>query len=176
MSSVFFRKITKAKWNNQLHSDAKFHNIISADAVTSCLRTSSNQLSVWKVANIADAILALAVVADTIVSIDIVSIEEAFFNSKSLIVQQSIAESNPVIDLRECHYNIEELNYDSLGIVSKELASNISNNKDYIVRYTVKQIKQIIKDALDAKRVALSDLKPELKEKILQDNFFKSSL
>lgn len=174
MESVFFRKITKSKWNNQLQSDEKLHNIISADAVTSCLRTSSNQLSVWKVAKIDDAILALAVVADTIVSIDIVSIKETFFHSRSLIVQQSIAESNPVKTLREYHYNIEELNYDSLGIVSKELASKISQNKDYIVRYTVKQIKQIIKDALDAKKLILTDLKPELQEKILQDSFFKS--
>lgn len=162
------RKVTKSKWNNQLSDDADLNLVITADAITGCLRTKLNTLSIWKVENVDDAILALASMNDSIVPIDYIVLSEAFFEKNSIKIENIIAESNPVEELREKHYDIIELNYESLGLLSREIASNIASDKmNYIKRCKPKEVKEILQKAITDGKLKLEDLSPNLKEKLL---------
>ena len=58
--SLLVRKINRAKW---LQTDIAHGDDISADAITNCMKTTSNRLSVWEVeseARIEEAALAIA--------------------------------------------------------------------------------------------------------------------
>ena len=165
--SKIVRKVTKAKWNNQLSDDTELNSIISADAITGCLKTKSNTLSIWKVEKENDAILALASMNDSIVPIDYIVIEEKFFEENNILVKNIIAESNPVKELQDKHYDIQNLDYDSLGKISKEIASNIvSNKKEYIKRCKALKVKEILLEAISNDKVKLEDLNENLQKKL----------
>jgi len=164
----FIRKVTKAKWNNQLSEDSNLNSIISADAITGCLRTKSNTLSIWNVDDVDDAILALASVNDSIVPIDYIVIDDEFFHKTGVTIKNVIAESNPVESLREKHFDIINLDYNSLGLISKEIANGIILEKNkYISRCNATNVKKILKDAISTKRIKLEELNSNLQSKLL---------
>lgn len=166
MSNLFVRKITKTKWKNQLSDDNSIQTIISADAVTSCLRTDKDTLSIWNVKDEKDAVLALAAVNTSISVIDIVIFEKNFFDSNNIVITNKKA-SNPVRDLEELHYDIECLDYEKLGILANYIANNTIENKEFIKRFTVGEIKDILKKAVEEDRIDVNDLDSNLKSKII---------
>ncbi len=161
MSNLLARKVTKSKWDNQLDSSTGRRHIISADTITSCLRTSGNTLSVWNVDDIGDAVLALACVNTSLSSIDIIILEKDFFNNINIDVE-NIPAKTPVEDLINKHCDIVDLDYDKLGIISKEIANKISENASFITRYTKKTVTNIIKKAIQDKRITIDMLNEEL--------------
>lgn len=161
------RKVTKAKWNNQLENNDSLNLIISADAITSCLRTTSNTLSIWKVENIDDAILALASVNDNIVPIDYIVLDDEFFESLGIEIKNVVSESNPVKDLREKHFDAINLDYCSLVLISEKIALNIVRDKqNYIKRCSTKKVKEILLTAIREHKLQLEDLNDKLQQKL----------
>lgn len=70
------RKFTRSKWGNPVPAD---YSNLNADAVTSCLRTTRNTLSVWRIENekeLDQAILAIAGTLERLQTFDIVSLDE----------------------------------------------------------------------------------------------------
>ena len=161
----FVRKINKSKWNNQLSGSEDEKKIIGADAITNCLKTTSNTLSIWNVDNIEDAVIALAATRDTIAAIDIIVFDESFFEDNDIKIKQ-IKANNPIKDLEDFHYDIVELEFWKLGIISEEIAINASTNKTYIQRYTASTIKRLLKDAIKSDRCEVSELHPSLIAKV----------
>jgi hypothetical protein len=164
---VIVRKVTKAKWNNQLTEDNELNLVISADAITGCLRTKSNTLSIWNVDNEKDAILALASMNDSIVPIDYIIFDNSFFSANQIDIKNVVSQSNPVEGLRDKHYDIVNLDYESLGKVSKEIASKIVlDKKNYIKRYKANDVKELLKEAISTKKLKIEDLNHNLQKKL----------
>lgn len=164
MSIKYIRKITKSRWNNQLNGDAAIKDIIPADTIVYCLKTEGNTLSIWEVEEVEDAILALASVSNSISTMDVISFEKSFFDEKEIDIENKIATSNPVVDLQKKHYDIINLNYNTLGDVANNIASQAKEDEKNIKRYTIGDIKKIMKKAIEEGRLDVRTLHENLQK------------
>lgn len=160
----FVRRVTKSKWENQL---AKLNNIISADAITSCLKTKDNEMSVWSVDNIEDAILALASTNTSIATVDVVELDAKRLNHLRFKVHQKNART-PAEQLNDKHYDIVELDYTALGVIANEIASETTKNSDYIKRYSASAVKKILKNAITEGKIKLDALDENLRKHLIE--------
>lgn len=152
---LLVRKINRTKWNN-VDEDVF---LLSSDAISSCLRTKSNTLSVWRInseTEIDEAVLAIISNGDNIETIDVVVLDGEFLVKAS--VEQEFTEGNtPVIDLRQNHVDLKNLNYFKIGLVAEHIIQRIKFEK--VKRYTKKELKSILKKAIEQERLKMEDLK-----------------
>ena len=160
MNNRLARKVSMSKWNNQIENKSK---VVSADAITSCLKTKDNTLSVWCVENVEDAVLALACVNTSISPIDILEFTKERLGEISIEIS-AVKATNPVADLVNKHYDIINLNYNSLGIIANEIANETIKNSTFITRYSKPKVKKIIEQAITDGRVNVVDLPDNLQK------------
>jgi hypothetical protein len=89
MMSLLVRKIDKGKW---LQTNISGGEDVSADAVTNCLRTKGNALSVWGVeteAEIDEAVLAIVTGHQHLETIDVVSLSPEHLAVNGIDYQQT---------------------------------------------------------------------------------------
>ncbi|MDR3160322.1 MAG: hypothetical protein LBU28_01755 [Spirochaetaceae bacterium] len=158
---LLIRKIEEQKWrqNDILHGAE-----VSADAITGCLRTYQNTLSLWKVESeeeINDAVLAIVSFFDKADTIDIVKIDPALLEEKSLKYEPSIGKTAYTY-FENRHFDLIELSYKKLGFVADVIVSCLRNNKNQ--RFYRKEIKNLIREGLDTGKIDKKDLKPKLIE------------
>ena len=157
------RKINKAKW---YQIDIQTENDVKADAITNCLKTTKNNLSVWRIEsedNLHEAILALVANQDHLDTIDVVILEESTLLDYKLNIVASPGDT-PVESLIGAHRDISDLTYTKLGIVKDHIVERIRNDK--IKRYTVGALKKILKEAIKKGILKKNDLKESIKNKI----------
>ena len=161
---LLVRKIEKAKW---MQNDIVSGEDISADAITNCLKTKENNLSVWKVDtenNVEQAILAIAASAQHIETIDVVLISPEYLTQKDVDYSQSEIPV-PVEDLINIHYDICKVTYKKLGIIAYHIADKIREQK--IIRFTVGRLKGILKEAIEEGRLDIENLSYDVRKKII---------
>lgn len=168
------RKFTLSKWS-------ELENSVCADGVTYCLRTSGNTLSFWKSVDlddksIEDIVLAFVANGDKIERIDIILLEEDFFAKNDIGIEETDGNTK-VDDLVKTHRDVVSLNIKKLEILSLEMLSLVKeftriDNEEEIERYkkirrfTVDEIKAIIKKAIDDGRVTEEGLSAKLLAKL----------
>jgi len=160
---LLVRKINKAKW---YQLDIEKDNNVSADAVTNCLKTTKNTLSVWRIeseADLDDAVLALAANQDHLDTIDVVILEESSLIDYNLNIVASPGET-PVEYLIDAHRDIANLTFLDLGKVKDHIVERIRKQK--MKRYTVGSLKSLLKDAIQKGLLTKDDLKKSVKDKI----------
>jgi hypothetical protein len=160
---MLVRKINKAKW----FSDGRVIGDPSADAMTNCLRTTQNTLSVWQInseTEIEDAVLAIVSGQDHLETMDIVMLEDDYV-IKCEICTEETEGLTPVSDLRNKHRDLTSLNYWTMGMVAYHIIENIKKDKSQ--RFTEAKLKKIIKDAIAANRLKLADLKEAIQKKVI---------
>jgi hypothetical protein len=153
------RKVEKAKWLQKPITDGAE---VSADAITNCLKTKSNTISVWEISeekHINDAILALASGADHIDTIDVVLLPRRSVIDAGLFLE-SIPGITPAQDLINSHRNISDLDYTSLGVLKNIIVDEFK--KDRVIRYTRKQLITLIRNAITTGRLIRTSLKPDV--------------
>lgn len=163
--SFLIRKITRSKWPRENY-ESLTSNDISADAVTSCLRTTRNTLSTWEVSStqeINEAILALVSGFERIDTIDIVIIEKQELLDKGFELINTPG-LTPVVDLVETHIDISSLNYASIGGFSEIMIECLKSEK--VLRYNKKKLINILEEAIKAGRVEKEKLKDGVLEKL----------
>ncbi|WP_421827061.1 hypothetical protein [Larkinella sp.] len=159
--SLLVRKIARSKWYN------KKQNIdidTPADAISSCLRTQNNTLSVWRIedeSEVKEAILAIISNQDQLDTIDIVILKETYLSENSIQIETTKGET-PVKELVNIHRDLSQLTYSKLGIIAKHITDQEATFK----RITVKDSKQIILEAIEKKRLSIDDLKVKVRMKI----------
>lgn len=161
--SFLVRKINKAKW---YQIDIMESNDITADAITNCLRTTKNTLSVWHIETEDDlekAVLAIVANQEHLDTIDVVILDEPSLNEYNLNIVTSPGET-PVASLIEAHRDIAELTFIKLGHVKDHIVQRIRSQK--MKRYTVGSLKKILSDAIANGLIQKEDLKESLREKI----------
>jgi len=151
---LLVRKINRSKWNNADEDIFK----LSSDAITSCLRSSRNTLSVWKIEsenNLDEAVLALISNFQKLESIDIVTLDGDYL-IKAMVEQEQTEGITPISDLVDSHYDLKNLNYYKIGIVAEHIIQRIRLNK--VKRYTINELKIILKKAIEQDRLKIEDL------------------
>jgi hypothetical protein len=161
--SFLVRKINKAKWYqiNIMESDD-----VSADAITNCLKTTKNTLSVWHIETEADlekAVLAIVANQDHLDTIDVVILDEPSLNNYNLNIVASPGET-PVLSLIEAHRDIAELSFTKLGQVKEHIVQRIRNQK--LKRFTVSSLKKILTNAINEGILKKEDLNESIQQKI----------
>ena len=160
--SLLIRKINRNKWLQV----AKAPDDVSADAITGCMRTRRNTLSVWEVPDenkIDEAVLAIVSVGDHLEAIDVVQIDREYLEENEIDCIQTKGRTL-VEDLVDTHIDLSNLAYKELGIIAYHIANQFDENK--VIRYTKAATKKILIDAIREKRLEADNLKNSIREKL----------
>lgn len=162
MMSLLIRKINRNKW---LQVDNPPDDI-SADAITGCMRTQRNTLSVWEVPDenkIDEAVLAIVSAGDHLETVDVVQIDREYLGENEIDCIQTKGRTL-VEDLADTHIDLSNLAYKELGIIAYHIADKFRQGK--VERYTAGRIKGLLKDAIQKKRLEITDLGDSISEKL----------
>lgn len=161
--SLVVRKIEYNKWLQNKVLDGEQP---SADAITNCIRTYRNTLSVWLIndsTELEEAVLAIVSQFDHIDAVDFLVIEAPMLREKALELEcnQGITPYAAFVDK---HCDIVNLDYTALGCVAKVVVESI--RRSYRERFTRSQLKKILQEGIDRGKIRLEDLKESLQRKL----------
>jgi hypothetical protein len=156
------RQIQKGNWVNVDDNIFK----LSSDVLTSALKTQKDTLSVWQINSendLDEAVLAIVSNFKVLESIDVVILDGVYL-LKANVEQEQTNGRTPVTDLINSHYDLKKLDYYTLGLVAEHIIQRVKINK--IKRYSIKDLKTILKKAISDNRLKLEDLKESVAELI----------
>jgi hypothetical protein len=168
------RKINRNKWHAISHDGL---TDIQADAITGCLRTQSNELSVWQCdttrSDVSEIVLALTLV-DSKSRIDkmyIVLLDKNHIESDGINLKTTSG-NTLVEDLKPRHRDITDLTMTKLCILAKLVSTQVENYDGQesavtscLHSFTKTQVANIIRNAINSGRVN----KDQLSESIQKD-------
>lgn len=160
---MLVRKINLAKWRTCVSNT--YHEI-PADAITICMKTSQNRLSVWHIKTddeLKGAVLALAATFDRLDAIDVVVLEEDRLSESGLTIEQTDSYT-PVRNLAHTHRDICNLTYSKLGLVAGFILERVQGDEVY--RFTRTQLKQLVSDAIRQGLVDRQDLSEKVRQSL----------
>ncbi|MBS1774732.1 MAG: hypothetical protein JSS64_00440 [Bacteroidetes bacterium] len=163
---ILVRRINRAKWEQIINEDDASDS--SADAITNCLKTTNNDLSVWKIENIeqlGDAILALITGGQQtkLSTLHYVLIREDVLLERGLNLAESEGDTR-VESLKNNHRDIANLTYNRLGIVKNIILDCLAEDTNKEAFFTRAKLKVLLKKAIDDGKVNKEDLNKELIE------------
>lgn len=161
--SLLVRKINKAKWYK---IDIENHSDVVADAITNCLKTTRNTLSVWHIndkEDLDEAVLAIVSNQDHIESIDVVILSETSLIETGIKIVTSPG-NTPFQGFVDSHRDISELTYSSLGLIKDHIVERIRDEN--IVRYTKSKLTKLLLKAIEEGVLKRENLNDSLKSKL----------
>jgi hypothetical protein len=163
---ILVRRINRAKWEQIINEDDASDS--SADAITNCLKTTNNDLSVWKIETIEqldDAILALITGGQQtkLSTLHYVLIKEELLLKSGLNIAETEGDTR-VESLKNTHRDITNLTYSRLGIVKNLILDSLENNKNKEMFITKSKLKSFLNNAIKNGKVNKTDLNKELIE------------
>lgn len=155
----FVRKYSRAKWGNidGLEEDNIDLDSIPLDAYTSCLRTSINKLSIWKIScnndnelnkELEEIVLAMVTSFDTIRNAEFVYFSEDDISELNKTESKEDA-LTPIENLADRHENLEVPTIKDLKKLAKVYIDSIKNNQTK--RFNRPQILEIVDKAINNK-------------------------
>ena len=165
--SLLIRKINRNKWlqNDTVPDD------VPADAITGgCVRTQRNTLSVWEVQDenkIDEAVLAIVSAGHHLETIDVVPIDREHLEQNEINCKE-IPGRTKVKDLADTHVDLCNLAYRELGIIAYHIADKFRQGK--VKRYRKKYLEEILRDAIQKKRLKITDLEDAISEKLQNES------
>ena len=180
--SFLIRKITKSKWKNSDNPEGNEEleiSKLSADAITSCLRTSKNALSFWEISDVNDdsdlnnnsdlrnIVIALLTSskAEDVNVLDIIYFEkdERIFSENGSIINKT--DGDTIDDnLKSLHVDLCYLNHKNLTFIAETMCTCL-NRKNY-KRFTKADLKCILIEHIKQNEHLLPKLTLKLKEKL----------
>ena len=160
------RMISAQKW--RVHTNIE-EGEISADAVTTDLRTSNNTLSFWwhdpsNETSLEDIAVALATGRQCVQRLDIVWLEEEAVKDVDLKIDATPGVT-ALSELKDAHRDVVGLDVMRLAVLSERIA--LAVKEDRTIRFTEKQILALIQKAIDAKRIETSALHEDVAKKLV---------
>lgn len=158
------RSIIRSKWGQP---DVKNTDDAGADAITRCLKTTGNTLSVWRIESTEDldvAVLAFVSTNERLDKLDFVLLDEQQVIEAGIKIDAEVLGDSPVVSLNETHRNLADLGYAALGRI-KDLIIEVLR-KDGEVRYRPPQLSKILKEAIQNGLVKSDDLKEKVREQL----------
>lgn len=169
--SYYIRKIARSKWQENQLSTNEVDAInevknVKADAITNCIKTTGNKLSLWKVdekRDVIEDIVPLIVGFERPDTCDIIYISDEVFKEEDIELEQSPEDANtPIEELKQYHYNAIVGNYEGLGKFAKIVLRSLGNYK----RFKGKEVKDKLKDMLNSHEIEKEMISEKLYDKI----------
>ena len=166
--SMLVRMFEKQKWS---YSEKSFenHDVIPADTITSDLRTKSNTLSFWLIESIDELesiVLAIATSRNQLTRLDVLILDIDTFEENQLkIINSPDTGFSPVIELNDKHFDLIELNYNKLGILSKIIIEFVEN-EEKSKRFNKQDITKIVYKGFLEKKFHLEELDLKLRNEL----------
>ena len=160
---LLVRKIDKAKW---MQNSASTSEDVSADAITNCLKTRANALSVWEVpedSGVPDAVVAMASQFDSLDTIDVVCLCRDDVVNAGLELS-STPGNTALKGFSENHRDVVRLKYRTLGVLTDLIIARITTPA--VRRYTKTQLIDLLRDAVTSGRVEITDLHEGVRRKV----------
>ena len=159
------RKITRAKWETKLELSA---GEISADAVTSDLRTQENSLSFWQCgtgeeAEVKEAVLAIASARDRVDRLDLVWLADDELRADGQTLKNT-AGRTPITELARRHVDVCRLDYVRLGKVARRVV--IAIEEDRYLRLTKVRVTKLLAAAVGQGRIDLGNLQKNVRAEV----------
>lgn len=139
-------------WDRLWHRKQVKYNA-PADAITQCLKSINNELSVWVVDNdkkIDYALLAMTLGTTTsdISTLHYILIDENELKEADLQFTQSQDDADTSVPKLKClHYDLKQIHYNELGKLQDIIVEHIKENKQK--RKTVGELKKLVERAID---------------------------
>lgn len=163
--SYYIRKISRSKWPKEI-ANAKVADV-RADAITGCLRTTEDKLSLWKVERIGNPeedLLPLITGFEKPNRCEVVYIDEKLLiDAKVDLVQEK--GNTPLKELQDTHYDAIVNNYEGLGTFA-QIILTVLNEENTSVRISDKKVAQIIKSLVEDGKINKEDLNTKMQEKL----------
>ncbi|TCB73847.1 hypothetical protein [Acinetobacter sp. ANC 4173] len=171
---VCVRKISKSKWPSEEilagKTDEEVLPFLKADALTSCLRTSKDELSLWTVENTTDEEIEKAILAlitnsrlERLDRIQVVYFDEDKVKQSGLTLKKSPGDT-VISTYTNLHQDMTELNYERMGKVSALITSALRDKK--IKKYNEKELSKMLLDAIKSGLVEQKKLHMFLQHKL----------
>jgi len=154
------RKIDRTKW---MQNDIVRGEEVSADAITNCMKTKGNALSVWKVASessLDQAILAMSSQFEYLETIDVVVLDEPVLQDAGLQIVATPS-TTTVEHLVNTHRDIVGLTYASLGTLARFIVEGFK--ADRVRRFTRGQLRKLLAQALKDGTLSMQDVKESVR-------------
>jgi hypothetical protein len=161
--ALFVRKIEYSKWAQRRILEGEQP---SADAITNCMKTTRNTLSLWSIRDegeLDEAVLAIAAQGDHLDTIDVLKINPSLIKDRGLHVLKSQG-LTPYAGFVNNHLDVVELDYTSLGIMAGVIVESIRHGG--WKRVTFGELKRILTKAIEEGKVEMVELKPDVQKKI----------
>lgn len=165
------KKINLAFWADGVNVPYSGTDSISADAITCDVKTGNNELSVWKI----DDLNEIDLVSISMVSImdyksskiNLVALPYDEINEKLILGNTPRHGKTAIIDFENRHYDIQSLNYKSIGVLGHIMAKTISEvNKVHVRTYDVKKLLVGLKRMCDDHKINVNKLGEYVKEEL----------
>jgi len=156
------RKFHRPRWLER----ALAGDLPSADAVTKCLITTRNTLSVWAISDpseIEEAVLAMASNFTGLDTIDILIMETASLKDKGLKFEDNDGETH-YTDYANKHRDIIDLNSQSLSTVAESINETIKDSGNH--RFTLPRLKAILQKGIEDGKIQADDLNESVRNKL----------
>lgn len=158
---IFIRKINRAKWPEL---PIKENAIPSADAITGCLRTSKNTLSLWEIDNdteLMEAVLAIVSQSEKADTIDVIMIDPDAIKSIDIHYAQTdgVTAYGKYADR---HFDLIDLDYNSLGCFASIVIKALVENKSK--RILRKEIKDLLLKGIEERKIDPDTLKEKMRD------------
>ncbi len=162
----FARKISRPKWEVKPFMNP---DEISADAITSCLRTTNNTLSLWECStredHISEVILAIVTSMDRIDRIHIILLRRDELEADGLTLISNPG-NTPIVDLRDRHVDVVNLEMKKLCSIARKRATNVRNDQDFH-QFTRAHVKEMLRDTVMSDRVGIDQLKENVQRELI---------
>lgn len=169
--AYYVRKIARSKWqethlsSNEAQAREEVKRV-KADAITNCIKTSDNKLSLWRVDDKKDSIddiVPLIIGFERPDTCDVVYISEEVFSEEQITLEQSSDDANtPIEELKQYHYNAIVKDYEGLGKFAKVVLKSLDNQK----RFKGREVKTKLKDMLNNHEIEREMILEKLYEKL----------
>ena len=160
---LLVRKIERAKWDRR-KSDAIEDT--PADAITSCMRTSRDRLSVWRINaenELPNAMLAMVAEGEKLEAMDFVILHGSELDAHGLDAKPSPG-GTCVKDMVNSHYDIVDLTYSMLGRVAGIILAVVKEER--VERRTRSELRGLLMSAIEENRLVPADLTERLRLKL----------
>jgi len=163
--SLIVRKIEYNKW---MQRDILNGAEPSSDAITNCMKTTRNTLSVWYIndsTELEEAVLAMASQFDHLDTADFLIIEIPLLQEKHLLLDKTRG-MTPYSNFADNHRDIINLDYSSLGSMARIVVESIK--RSYRERFTRPKLINLLKQGIDDGKIKPEDLKESVRAKLFQ--------
>lgn len=158
----FSRKIAMAKWANAVEACGNTNDMdnFPAETLTVDMKASRNELSIWCVDKLEDAVLAMmATKGSSLETISVLYLD----NIDSFKTKDTLGDTL-VKDLQDKHKDIYDLNYKEIGNVAKTFLIAFKASK--FKTFHPSEVRAILLEAINSGRIGFDEFNEKVRKKL----------